>query len=168
MVDVSCGSTGGGVFGFGRYFGSRIPSCREFPCVSPTCPTSINSSARASPIHPKISNSGRYMCVHTHHRKKPPNRVCRLRADTNPVLCAVDIEPDVLVQFPRRIVRVLLGYRVVRANHLERSAVPCRPEKKGEKEKISICTSRARLFFFSPFCLLELGWTYFAWATTML
>ncbi len=63
----------------------------------------------------------------THHRQQSPDGLRRLRAHADPVLRPQHVELDVLVQMSGGVVRVRLRHRVVRADDLERPAVPRAP-----------------------------------------
>ena len=62
----------------------------------------------------------------THHAKQPPSRLARLSTNTQPVLCAVNVELDVLELF-RRLVAVggRSGNGIVCAEDFERFAAAC-------------------------------------------
>lgn len=94
-------------------------------------PANHNSHSHSRPALPfwRALETGEQTARDTiaYHREKPPHRVRRLGPHTYPVLCPVDIKPDILVQLPRLIVRVLLWYRVVGAYNFEGLAVSRRP-----------------------------------------
>jgi hypothetical protein len=74
-----------------------------------------------------ISSSFRFSTGEkTHHAKQPPSRLARLSTNTQPVLCAVDIELNIL-ELLRRLVAVggRFGNGVVGAEDFERFAAAC-------------------------------------------
>lgn len=64
---------------------------------------------------------------HTRHTQYTPHPIGRLRTHTNPILCARDIEIDVLVEFSLAAVRIGFRDRVVCSYDFEWLAAACCP-----------------------------------------